>query len=155
MGHQSYVLLCTETTLSNHPVVLPKSSCDVHLLRSPWSNRPNQQIKPHPTRRDYPLITYLKFRMNWSKKEILANLKTSLSVNTRPWWRLRIQIRKIWIFLISHLKLGKVAKPFEIVPESFLRYVFHTREAWYSYSRVRNRRRAGNKRRTWKTCQKE
>ena len=35
MGHQTYVLLCTETTLSNHPVVLPKSSCDVHLLRSP------------------------------------------------------------------------------------------------------------------------
>ena len=22
MGHQSYVLLCTETTLSNHPVVI-------------------------------------------------------------------------------------------------------------------------------------
>ena len=36
MGHQSYVLLCTETTLSNPPVVQPKSSCDVHLLRSPW-----------------------------------------------------------------------------------------------------------------------
>ena len=30
-GHQSYVLLCPETTLSN-----PKSSCDVHLLRSLW-----------------------------------------------------------------------------------------------------------------------
>ena len=36
MGHQSYVLLCTETTLSNPPVVQPKSSGDVHLLRSPW-----------------------------------------------------------------------------------------------------------------------
>ena len=36
MGHPSYVLLCTETTLSNPPVVQPKSSCDVHLLRSPW-----------------------------------------------------------------------------------------------------------------------
>ena len=36
MGHQSYVLLCTETTLSNPPVEQPKSSCDVHLLRSPW-----------------------------------------------------------------------------------------------------------------------
>ena len=35
MGHQSYVLLCTETALSNPPVVQPKSSCDVHLLRSP------------------------------------------------------------------------------------------------------------------------
>ena len=35
MGHQSYVLLCTKTTLSNPPVVQPKSSCDVHLLRSP------------------------------------------------------------------------------------------------------------------------
>ena len=34
MGHQSYVLLCTETTLANHPVVHPKSSCDIHLLRS-------------------------------------------------------------------------------------------------------------------------
>ena len=34
-GHQSYVLLCTETILSNPPVVHPKSSCDVHLLRSP------------------------------------------------------------------------------------------------------------------------
>ena len=34
MGHQSYVLLCTETTISNPPVVHPKSSCDVHLLRS-------------------------------------------------------------------------------------------------------------------------
>ena len=36
MGHQSYVLLCTETCLSKHPVVLPKSSCNVHLLRSLW-----------------------------------------------------------------------------------------------------------------------
>ena len=36
MGHQSYVLLCTETTLSNHPEVFPKSSCDIHLLTSPW-----------------------------------------------------------------------------------------------------------------------
>ena len=26
LGHQSYVLLCTETTVSNPPVVLPKSS---------------------------------------------------------------------------------------------------------------------------------
>ena len=33
-----YVLLCTETALSNHPVVIPKSSCDVHLLRSPCLN---------------------------------------------------------------------------------------------------------------------
>ena len=40
MGHQSYVVLCTETTLSNPPVVQPKSSCDVHLLRSPWLNLP-------------------------------------------------------------------------------------------------------------------
>ena len=38
MGHQSYVLLCTETILSNHPVVFPKLSCNVHLLRSPWTN---------------------------------------------------------------------------------------------------------------------
>ena len=36
MGHQSYVLLCNETTFSNPPVVFPKSSCDVHLLRRPW-----------------------------------------------------------------------------------------------------------------------
>ena len=36
MGHQTYVLLCTETTLSNHPAVIPKSSCDVHLLKIPW-----------------------------------------------------------------------------------------------------------------------
>ena len=36
MGHQSYVLLCTETTPFNPPVVQPKSSRDVHLLRSPW-----------------------------------------------------------------------------------------------------------------------
>ena len=35
MGHQSYVLLCTETTLSNHPEVFPKLSCDVNLLRCP------------------------------------------------------------------------------------------------------------------------
>ena len=39
MGHQSYVLLCAETTLSDHPVVIPKPSCDVHLLRSPWRLR--------------------------------------------------------------------------------------------------------------------
>ena len=45
MGHQSYVLLCTETTLSNPPVVQPKSSCDVHLLRSPWLIYPLQSIK--------------------------------------------------------------------------------------------------------------
>ena len=38
MGHQSYVLLCTETTLSKHPVVHPKSSCGVHLLRSLCTN---------------------------------------------------------------------------------------------------------------------
>ena len=37
MGHQSYVLLCTETALSNPPAVIPKSSRDVHLLRSPWT----------------------------------------------------------------------------------------------------------------------
>ena len=36
MRHYSYVLLCTETILSKHPVVLPRSSCDVHLLRSVW-----------------------------------------------------------------------------------------------------------------------
>jgi hypothetical protein len=37
MGHQSYVLLCTETALSNPPVVQPKSSWDFrNLLRSPW-----------------------------------------------------------------------------------------------------------------------
>ena len=42
MGHQSYVLLYAETTLSNHPVLIPKSSFDVHLLRSPWFiSRPN------------------------------------------------------------------------------------------------------------------
>ena len=29
-----YILLCTETTLSKHPVVLPKSSCNIHLSRS-------------------------------------------------------------------------------------------------------------------------
>ena len=40
MGHQSYVLLCTEITLSNPPVVQTKSSCDVHLLRSPWLSVP-------------------------------------------------------------------------------------------------------------------
>ena len=34
--HQSYVLLSIETALSNYPAVIPKSSCDVHLLRSPW-----------------------------------------------------------------------------------------------------------------------
>ena len=32
MGYQSYVLLCTKTTVSNHTVVYLKSSCDVHLL---------------------------------------------------------------------------------------------------------------------------
>ena len=41
MGHQSYVLLCTETALSNPPVVQPKSSCDVHLLRSPCPSKEN------------------------------------------------------------------------------------------------------------------
>ena len=45
MGHQSYVLLCTETTLSNPPVVQPKCSCDVHLLRSPWLRAGNKRMK--------------------------------------------------------------------------------------------------------------
>ena len=36
MGHQRYALFCTETTVPNHPVVFPKSSCTVHLLRCPW-----------------------------------------------------------------------------------------------------------------------
>ena len=40
MGHQSYVLLCTETTLSKHPAILPKSSCNVHLLRNLWLSWP-------------------------------------------------------------------------------------------------------------------
>ena len=31
MMHQSYKLLCTETTVSNHPVVFPETSCDAHL----------------------------------------------------------------------------------------------------------------------------
>ena len=38
MGHQSYVLLCIETALSNHIVVITKSICDVHLLRSPCTS---------------------------------------------------------------------------------------------------------------------
>ena len=42
-GHQSCVLLCTETTLSNHPVIHPKPSCDVHLLRSLCINQ--QKVK--------------------------------------------------------------------------------------------------------------
>ena len=40
MEHQSYVLLCTETTVSNPPVVFPKSSCDVHLFRRSLANVP-------------------------------------------------------------------------------------------------------------------
>ena len=44
MGLQSYVLLCTETTLSNPPVVQSKSSCDVHLLRSPCIMSLNRTI---------------------------------------------------------------------------------------------------------------
>ena len=43
-GHQSYVVLCTETALSNHPAVIPKSSCDVHLLRSPWLDPPKKKF---------------------------------------------------------------------------------------------------------------
>ena len=45
MGHQIYVLLCTETTLSNPPVVQLKSSCDVHLLRSPCLNWPSASFR--------------------------------------------------------------------------------------------------------------
>ena len=41
-GGQSYVLLCTDTTLSNPPVVQPKSSYDVHLLRSPCISRQSE-----------------------------------------------------------------------------------------------------------------
>ena len=37
MGHQSYVLLCTETTVSNPPVDIGKIECSVHLYSSPWS----------------------------------------------------------------------------------------------------------------------
>ena len=53
MGRQSYVQLCTETTLSNHPVVRPKSSRDVHLLRSPW-------LRPYPLKigSRYPILKY-------------------------------------------------------------------------------------------------
>ena len=36
MGHQSYVLLCTGTALSNPLAVILKSCCDVHLWSSPW-----------------------------------------------------------------------------------------------------------------------
>ena len=28
--------VCNETTVSNHPVVHPKSCCDVHIFRGPW-----------------------------------------------------------------------------------------------------------------------
>ena len=57
MGHQSYVLLCTETTLSNPPVVIPKSSCDVHLLRS-------------------PCLSFLRKLRSWHQLYIL-----------QPWWK--------------------------------------------------------------------
>ena len=36
MWHQSYVLTCTEITVSSPPVIFPKSSCNIHLLRCPW-----------------------------------------------------------------------------------------------------------------------
>ena len=38
MGHQDYVPLSTETTVSNHKVLFPKTSCDVHLFRSACPN---------------------------------------------------------------------------------------------------------------------
>ena len=47
MGHQNYVLLCTKTTLSNHPAVFPRLYCDVHLLRSPWLSLPISDWKNH------------------------------------------------------------------------------------------------------------
>ena len=56
MGHQSYVLLCTEITLSNPPVVQPKCSCDVHLLRSPW-------------------ISYLCPPKSWHNNSFLGNVR--------------------------------------------------------------------------------
>ena len=55
MGHQSYVLLCTETTLSNHPVVHPKSSCDVHLFSGPWISK---QLKSVNIYGNKPLLKY-------------------------------------------------------------------------------------------------
>ena len=36
LGHQSYVLLFTETNVSNPPVVFPKSSCNILLFRDSW-----------------------------------------------------------------------------------------------------------------------
>ena len=59
MGHQSYVLLCTETALSNHPAVIPKSSCDVHLLRSPWLDQVNQLPQA-------PIFASLKLQNLWN-----------------------------------------------------------------------------------------
>ena len=32
-----FAMLCTETTVSNPPVIFPKSCCDVHLFRGPWA----------------------------------------------------------------------------------------------------------------------
>ena len=58
MGHQSYVLLCTEITLSNPPVVISKSSCDVHILRSPCP-RPSNELVPHFPHWHHPFHLYI------------------------------------------------------------------------------------------------
>ena len=88
MGHQSYVLLCTETTLSNPPVVQPKSSCDVHLLRSPWIN-----MGLLPT-----MIQY--FVASFTNKQIEMLLQKKIT----PFW---VALEpQMWSFHLSSLDLS-------------------------------------------------
>ena len=63
-----------------------KFDCILKSWVSP-PNEPNQQIKPHPIRWHYPLITYLRHSSVWIEKEMLT-LAYHFGRNTLPLWTL-------------------------------------------------------------------
>ena len=83
MGHQIYILLCIETTLSNYPGVIPKSSCDVHLLRSPWVD---SALKVAKSQEISPILwIHVNKRVDWllifevgTKFEIYSEIESPL-----------------------------------------------------------------------------
>ena len=134
MGHQSYELLCSETTLSNHPVVRPKSSCDVHLLRSPWvkwSLHSNCRfcllfaIVPNPsTNLLHSLLrSYLKYFFTWwALHNICGSLQQLLELNQNHLVSIILPIQRQ---LCMQLGVHERQKRCKVGPRMHQRKFFH------------------------------
>ena len=121
MGHQSYVLLCTETTLSNPPVVQPKSSCDVHLLRSPWPKPPLvSKLLFNICSEQNPLIFFLsynwicikivKYSSVWQHTGCPRKIAWRAKVHWIVWWLLRKCTLQKQVFTQNRLKMMMACK---------------------------------------------